>query len=83
MIRPESVLERVQETPPQTSSSKKSKRSMFGGLGNAVNMIEHLKDNFRNAFAKKTSVEELEKDLDIVQKLITEDEAKKSADLQL
>jgi hypothetical protein len=43
---------------------------MFGGLGPAMNMVEHLKENFRTSFAKKTDVEEIEKTMEILSKFI-------------
>ena len=46
-------------------------------MGSAISMIDHLKETFRNQFAKKTDVETLEKSIDGLSKFVYEDEQKR------
>jgi len=41
---------------------------MFPGVGEAITIVDNLKENFRTSFAKKSDVEEIEKTVDIISK---------------
>ena len=47
------------------------------GVGEAITIVDNLKENFRTSFAKKSDVEEIEKTVDIISKFTIQDEHKK------
>ena len=51
---------------------------MFGGFGTAVNMVDHLKQTFRNSFAKKTTVDDMQNTIEILEKMLTKDEQQRT-----
>ena len=64
-------------SPPRTGQSTGSRGWIFAGVGEAITIVDNLKENFRTSFAKKSDVEEIEKTVDIISKFTIQDEHKK------
>jgi len=65
-------------SPPRTGQTSSSWGwNLFNGVGEAITIVDNLKENFRTSFAKKSDVEEIEKTVDIISKFTIQDEHKK------